>query len=81
MQVRVDLSLYPLDGEFIPPIKAFIERLQKVSGLTIEVNRMSTQVDGEISLVFNSIEAAARETFAAPHRSALVMKMLGGAQP
>jgi uncharacterized protein YqgV (UPF0045/DUF77 family) len=78
MQVRVDLSLYPLNGEFIPPIDAFIAKLHETPGLTIETNRMSTQIDGEISVVFKAIEAAAQDTFQNSHRSALVMKMLGG---
>lgn len=78
MQVRVDLSLYPLSDDYIPPIKAFIEKLQATPGLVVEVNRMSTQVDGDITTVFNAIERAAHETFSANHRSSLVIKMLGG---
>ena len=33
MQVAVDISLYPLDADFIPPIKDVIERLSQHDGV------------------------------------------------
>ena len=47
MRVAVDISLYPLDREFIPPIKDVIERLNQHDGLEVWTNAMSTQVVGE----------------------------------
>ena len=29
MRIAVDISLYPLDADYIPPIKDFIERLNR----------------------------------------------------
>ena len=43
MQVAVDISLYPLDEDFIPPIKDVIERLKSHEGIEVETNRMSTR--------------------------------------
>ena len=47
MQVAVDISLYPLDEDFIPPIKNVIERLEQHTGVEVECNRMSTQLRGQ----------------------------------
>ena len=39
---------------------------------------MSTQVSGDIDAVFAALRAEIGRTFEAEHRSAVVMKMLGG---
>lgn len=51
MQVMVELSLYPLVNEFIPPIKAFIERLNSHQALTVTTCSTSTQVTGDYQAV------------------------------
>lgn len=51
MQVMVELSLYPLVNEFIPPIKGFIERLNTYQELTVVTCSTSTQVTGDYQLV------------------------------
>lgn len=79
MQIAVDLSLYPLNAEYVPPIKSFIERLSRHPGLTFEYNSLSTQVRGEFDAVLDAIRAEIRHTFEGPDRAVLVMKMIGGA--
>jgi uncharacterized protein YqgV (UPF0045/DUF77 family) len=78
MHVAVEMSLYPLTGEFIPPILDFIERLRAQPGLTVATNSMSTQVSGDYDLVFDAIKAELRRSFEGPQRAVLVMKVLGG---
>lgn len=51
MQVMVELSLYPLVDEFIPPIKDFIERLNNHQALTVTTCSTSTQVTGDYQTV------------------------------
>lgn len=51
MQVMVELSLYPLVNEFIPPIKDFIERLNTHQALTVTTCSTSTQVTGDYQTV------------------------------
>jgi uncharacterized protein YqgV (UPF0045/DUF77 family) len=79
MHVAVEMSLYPLTGEFIPPIRAFIERLRSQPGLQVVTNSMSTQVSGEYERVFDALRAEIHASLAGPHRAVLVMKVLGGA--
>jgi uncharacterized protein YqgV (UPF0045/DUF77 family) len=63
MQVAVDISLYPLDADFIPPIKDVIERLKSHDGIAVETNRMSTQVRGHFDAVMPILNAEIRTTF------------------
>jgi len=78
MRIAVDISLYPLDADYVPPIKDFIDRLNKQPGLRVETNAMSTQVAGEHDVVFAALAAETKTTFASDSRSVFVMKVLGG---
>ncbi|MBM5811330.1 MAG: hypothetical protein FJ191_05110 [Gammaproteobacteria bacterium] len=78
MHIAVELSLYPLSGDFIPPIQDFIERLNAHPELRVVTNALSTQVSGELERVFTALAAECGRTFAAPWRSVFVMKVLGG---
>ena len=78
MHVAVEMSLYPLTGEFVPPIIDFIDRLKAQPGLAVATNSMSTQVSGDYDRVFDAIKAELRRSFGESHRAVLVMKVLGG---
>jgi uncharacterized protein YqgV (UPF0045/DUF77 family) len=78
MRIAVDISLYPLDADYVPPIKDFIERLNRQPGLRVETNAMSTQVSGEHDRVFESLALETKATFASGSRAVFVMKVLGG---
>lgn len=78
MHIAVDISMYPLAGDFIPPIQGFIDRLNGHAGLRVQTNAMSTQVSGELRAVFRALEQEIGTTFGAQHRSVFVMKVLGG---
>ena len=78
MHVAVELSLYPLADDFIPPIHDFIERLKARTELTVVTNSMSTQLSGELAPVFDALRDEIGRTLAGPHRSVLVLKVLGG---
>jgi len=79
MRIAVDISLYPLDADYVPPIKDFIERLNRQPGLRVETNAMSTQISGEHDRVFAALAEETRTTFADTTRAVFVMKVLGGA--
>ena len=78
MRTAIEISLYPLDADYVPPIKDFIERLNRHSGLTVVTNAMSTQVAGGHDLVFAALAQETRTTFGADRRAVFVMKVLGG---
>lgn len=78
MRIAVDISLYPLDADYVPPIKDFIERLNRQPGLRVETNAMSTQVAGEHDRVFAALAEETKATFDGSARAVFVMKLLGG---
>ncbi len=81
MQVTAELSLYPLQEDYIPVIKGFIERLAADTELTLVTNAMSTQISGEAERVFTVV----RETLTASHaqfgKQVLVCKFIPGLLP
>ena len=78
MRTAVDISLYPLDADYVPPIKDFIERLGRHEGLHVATNAMSTQVAGEHDRLFAALRDETRRTFELGGRAVFVMKVLGG---
>jgi len=63
MEVAVDISLYPLDADFVPPIKDVIERLHRHDGIEVWTNAMSTQLFGEFDVVMRALKQEIGTTF------------------
>jgi uncharacterized protein YqgV (UPF0045/DUF77 family) len=78
MRITVDISLYPLDADYVPPIKDFIERLNRHPDLQVQTNALSTQIAGEHARVFEVLSQEIGTTFAEQGRRVFVMKVLGG---
>jgi uncharacterized protein YqgV (UPF0045/DUF77 family) len=75
MNTSVDISYYPLLVEYIPPIKGFIERLNKYENLRVQTNGMSTQVFGEYTDVMSALTTEIEKSFELPH-SVFVLKII-----
>ncbi|MDJ0794339.1 MAG: YkoF family thiamine/hydroxymethylpyrimidine-binding protein [Woeseiaceae bacterium] len=75
MKVAVDISLYPLDADFIPPIRDVIDRLNSHEGLEIWTNAMSTQVVGDFDIVMDALKQEIGTTFDRIPKGVFVMKM------
>ena len=78
MHTAIEISLYPLDANYIPSIKAFIERLNTYAELSVITNSMSTQVSGEHRRLFEILAHETETTFKEAGRKVFVMKILGG---
>ena len=76
MKVAVDISLYPLDADFIPPIKDVIARLNEHDTLEIWTNAMSTQIVGELDDVMNALHSEIAQTFEQLPKAVFAIKML-----
>jgi uncharacterized protein YqgV (UPF0045/DUF77 family) len=81
MEVAVELSLYPLRNEFIPPIAAFIERLNTHADLKVVTNSMSTQVFGEYQHVMKTLALEIGRSLESTPKAVFVMKVLGPMAP
>ena len=76
MRVAVDISLYPLDADFIPPIKDVIERLSAYPDLEVAKNPMSTQLRGDYDDVMAALNKEIKATFNSVPKAVFAMKIL-----
>jgi uncharacterized protein YqgV (UPF0045/DUF77 family) len=78
MRAAVEISMYPLTGDYRPPIQAFIDRLNTHAGLHVETNALATQIWGPLDLVMAVLAAEMARSAAAPPQLVFVMKVLPG---
>ena len=76
MQVMVELSMYPLVNDYIGPIKAFIERLNSYSNLTVITCSTSTQVHGDYTEVMQVLGVEMQRTHEEVGQAVFVAKFL-----
>lgn len=76
MQVAVDISLYPLDADFIPPIKDVIDRLNNHADIEVETNAMSTQIRGEYDDVMDALHQEIGATFQQVPKAVFTIRIL-----
>jgi uncharacterized protein YqgV (UPF0045/DUF77 family) len=81
MRITAEMSLYPLQGQPIDKILAFIETVHADARLEVVVNQMSTQVRGELHAVMSVLTIAIERSFGAGGSQALVLKVLNADLP
>jgi len=63
MKLSIEISNYPLNEQYIPPIKDFIERLVENPKLRTSCNTMSTQVFGDYDEVMTVLNREMKDSF------------------
>jgi uncharacterized protein YqgV (UPF0045/DUF77 family) len=81
MRVTAEMSLYPLQGQPIEKILAFIETITSEPRIEVVVNQLSTQARGELAVVMGTITKALERSFGAGGSQALVLKILNADLP
>jgi len=76
MRVAVDISLYPLADDFLPPIKDVIDRLNAISTVEVVTNSMSTQIRGEYDEVMVVLNQEIKKTFEQCPKAVFAIKIL-----
>ncbi len=76
MKVAVDISLYPLADDFIPPIKDVIERLNANPSVEVVTNAMSTQLRGEYDDVLSVLNREIKGTFEQCPKAVFAIRIL-----
>ncbi len=76
MKLTAELSLYPLQEEYIPIIEAFIASVAAQSDLTVVTNAMSTQICGDYDRVFDLLRTAFRNSVENYGKQVLVCKLI-----
>lgn len=76
MRLAVEISLYPLDQEYIPYIRDFIERLNTNENLFVETTHTSTLVSGEYDYLMQVIQIEMKKTYEQVGQAIFVCKFL-----
>ena len=76
MKIAVDISLYPLAVDFVPPIRDVIGRLNRHSQLEVVTNPMSTQIRGEYDDVMAALKEEMKTTFENLPKAVFAVKIL-----
>ena len=76
MVITAELSLYPLNENFVPPIKFYIEALNRVPGLEVRTNALSTELYGEYDVVMDAVQQATKTAFEKTGSMVLMAKYL-----
>jgi uncharacterized protein YqgV (UPF0045/DUF77 family) len=81
MRSAVEISMYPLTGDYRPSIQAFIDRLNTYADMTVRTNALSTQVWGPLDRVLAMLAAEIERAASDAPQLVFVMKVLPGLAP
>jgi len=76
MKIAVDISLYPLTVDFIPPIDDVIVRLNRYPDIEVLTNRMSTQLLGDYDVVMAALVSEIKLSFEGMPHAIFAIKIL-----
>jgi uncharacterized protein YqgV (UPF0045/DUF77 family) len=76
MHTSVEISLYPLDSNYLRVIQDFIDHLNTHAGIRVITNAMSTQVFGPYDLVWSALTASMKRTHSMVPQASFVIKAL-----
>jgi len=78
MQVTIDISMYPNREDFIPPIKGFIERINRFDALKITTFPTSTVVQGEYTEAMQAVQETIADCYREFNMAIYVVKIIPG---
>ena len=81
MKLTAEISLYPLNEDYIPIIRAFIDALNEHGDLDVVTNAMSTQISGDYDRVFAILRQELKTSYNTFGKQVLVCKMIPGDLP
>lgn len=76
MNISVEVSMYPLNADYLAPIQAYIDRLHEFEAIKVKTNSMSTQIFGPYDEVMKAISVASKHSFLEEEKVVLVMKII-----
>lgn len=78
MKLTAELSLYPLQEDYLPVIRGFIDRLNGQKNVLVVTNAMSTQLCGDFQDVMQLISNTLALSFNEFGKQVLVCKFIPG---
>lgn len=78
MKTSIDISLYPLNEDYIPAIDAFIEGINSHPEIVATTNDLSTQLYGEYDAVMDLLKTEIKRNWETFGKGIFVVKFLLG---
>lgn len=78
LPISVDISLYPLKEDFIPPIDDFIASLKAYKSIEVRTGNMSTKIFGEYDVVMHALKEELFNTFCKEVNVVFNIKIVNG---
>lgn len=76
LQASVDISLYPLNADYIPAIAEFIDRIGQYPKVRITRNDLSTQLFGDYDDIMDILKTEIRTSWEKWGKGVFVIKFL-----
>jgi hypothetical protein len=76
MKTSIDISLYPLKDNYIPPIKDFIDRVSAYEDIHVLRNDLSTQLYGDYDRIMDVLKSELRYNWETWGKGTFVIKFL-----
>jgi len=81
MRSAIEISMYPLTGDYRPLIQAFIDRLNTHPDLIVRTNALSTQIWGDLDRVLYVLSSEMGRAATGAPQLVFVLKVLPGLAP
>ncbi|MBR9729026.1 hypothetical protein ACFOD0_14175 [Shewanella intestini] len=78
MKLTAEISMYPLNENYLEPIQWFIARVDSYNNIERVTNAMATQITGEYVDVMNMLAVEMEAAHKKWGKAAFVCKFLGG---
>ncbi len=76
MMLSVELTMYPFNPDYIPPIKAFIEKVNSFDKLEVKTFPTATIIMGEYDYVMDSLKTLLKWSYQTQGKAVFVAKFL-----
>ena len=76
MMLSVELTMYPFNSDYIPPIKAFIDQVNSIENLTVKTFPTGTIIMGEYDHVMDSLKTLLKWSYETQGKAVFVAKFL-----
>lgn len=80
MKLSVELTMYPFNGDYIPRIQHFIEKLNTYADITVQTFPTATIVMGDYDTVMDVIKDMLKWSNETHGKAAFVAKFLPGSE-
>jgi uncharacterized protein YqgV (UPF0045/DUF77 family) len=76
MKASIDISLYPLNKDYLPAIDAFIKALKQYPDIDVVENDLTTQIFGDFDVLMACLQTEIRGTFLEFGQGVFTLKVL-----